>query len=73
MLVHPRIGTDVVVWYRAGMREHMPFHARMGKVVIRGKGKPRNHGVEIDGQMIVVPCGNLYAADNLPRSIRAKE
>jgi len=41
----------------------MPYHGKIGvvRVVSRGPG-PRNVGVEIDGQVIVVPRGNLVIA-----------
>jgi hypothetical protein len=58
MLLNPRVGSTVQVWYRADMR-WMPFHARTAVVRIASHGKPRNHGVEIDGRLVVVPCGNL--------------
>lgn len=59
MLLNPRIGQRVQVWYRAGVRDHVPLHGKIGTVVIRSKGRPRNHGIEIDGMIYVVPCGNL--------------
>ncbi len=59
MMLNPRKGQVVQVWYRAEVRGAMPLHGRVGMVVIPSRGKPRNHGVEIDGRMYVVPCGNL--------------
>jgi len=59
MLTAPKIGQRVMIWYRAGLREVMPLHGRTGTVVMRSTGKPRNHGIEIDGQVYVVPCGNV--------------
>ena len=59
MMTNPRIGQRVQVWYRADMRPIMPYHGRVGIVRIASRGKPRNHGVEIDGRVVVVPCGNL--------------
>ena len=59
MMLNPRIGSSVQVWYRAGLREHMPLHAATGIVRIASRGKPRNHGIEIRGTIYVVPCGNL--------------
>jgi len=60
MMLNPRIGSEVQVWYRAQARPHMPLHGRIGtvRIVSRGPG-PRNHAVEIDGEMWFVPCGNL--------------
>ncbi len=59
MIVNPRIGQRVRIHYRAAVSVHMPYHAHIGIVRIRGRGRPRNHGIEIDGQIISVPCGNL--------------
>ena len=44
--------------------EFMPLHGRFGivRIVARGGG-PRNHGVEIDGEIVAVPCGNLRKAE----------
>lgn len=60
MIVHPYIGQAVQCWYRAGVRHLVKLHGKVGvvKIVARGPG-PRNHGVEIDGNLYVVPCGNL--------------
>ena len=33
--------------------------ASIGTIEIVGRGKPRNHGVMVDGVMYVVPAGNL--------------
>ncbi len=60
MIVHPKLGQSVQVWYRKAMAPCMPLHGRMGvvRIVSRGPG-PRNHGVEVDGKIVVIPCGNL--------------
>jgi len=69
MLLSPRIGQLVQIWYGQETRTAMPFHGQVGRVVIRcrRRGKhlrngPRNHAVEIDGRLVVVPCGNLRTA-----------
>jgi hypothetical protein len=66
MLLNPRIGQLVQIWYGEKARSVMPYHGQVGRVVIRcrRRGKhlrngPRNHAVEIDGRLVVVPCGNL--------------
>lgn len=41
----------------------MPHHGKVGRLAVVSRGKPRNHGVEIDGRIVVVPCGNIYAFD----------
>ncbi len=71
MMANPRIGQRLQVWYatkpkrRGGLvpAEFMPHHGKTGTVAIvcRGPG-PRNHGIDLDGQIIGIPCGNLRAA-----------
>ena len=61
MLMNPRVGQRVQVWYRAALRGYMPCHGRVGAVVVPCRGRPRNHGVLLDGETVAraVPCGNL--------------
>ena len=72
----PRIGQAVRVHYRVGTSLNhpglpavWPLHARAGVVRVRSRGKgPRNHAVEINGSLYVVPCGNLYPAAEVTAS-----
>ena len=59
MLANPKIGQAVKIHYSKRYAHTMPLHGKIGTVRIRSKGKPRNHGVEVDGQIWVIPCGNL--------------
>jgi hypothetical protein len=59
MRTNPRPGTMVQVWYRKSMAALMPHHGKFGRVLATGRGTPRNHVIEIDGEPVVVPCGNL--------------
>lgn len=72
MLMNPRVGQRVQVWYRERMRDGMPYHAHHGSVVVAARPRrriagvrqtgPINHGIELDdgpGALVVVPCGNL--------------
>jgi hypothetical protein len=68
MIANPRKGQRVQLWYGSGgtrkrpslHRDRMPWHGRIGVVVVSSRGKPRNHGVRMDdGTVVVVPCGNL--------------
>jgi len=59
VLTNPKIGQEVQVWYRAGVRLVAPLHGKVGRVAERGRGRPRNHAVKIDGLTFIVPCGNL--------------
>lgn len=61
MLLNPRIGQLITIWYRKSNRD-LPYHGQKGQVIITSKGKPRNHLVCTEkGIKIVVPCGNLQA------------
>jgi hypothetical protein len=59
MLFNPAKGQRVRLHYRESARRWFPLHGKIGTVKIVGKGKPRNHGVEVEGVMYVVPSGNL--------------
>lgn len=61
MLIFGRIGQTVRIHYNERVAPTMPYHGRYGKLVVLSNGKPRNHGVEIDGKIVVVPCGNIIA------------
>lgn len=56
MMLNPRIGSQVQLWYK---NKEMPLQGRTGTVLVASRRRPRNHGVEIDGRLVVVPCGNL--------------
>jgi len=64
MIFHPRMGQRVRVHYAKRRAAVMPYQGKVGvvRVVSRGPG-PRNTGVEIDGQLVVVPRGNLVAVE----------
>jgi len=64
MVLNPRQGQPVQVWYRGGLRDAMPLHGQVGEVVIISHGKPRNHGVRIDGVLYAIPCGHLRKAED---------
>ena len=64
MLCNPRLGQRVRIHYRTVLRGALPLHGSVGIVRVVGKGKPRKHGVEIDGQLFVVPCGNLQKVND---------
>jgi len=36
------------------------LNGRSGIVRIRSRGRPRNHLVEVDGLVYVIPCGHLF-------------
>ena len=56
MLLNPRLGQKVQCWYK---NHALPLHGKIGVVKVVSRGKPRNHGVEVDGHLYIVPCGNL--------------
>jgi len=59
MISCPKVNQVVQVWYRKELRDLMPLHGKVGRVVVTSRGRPRNHGVEIDNVMWIVPAGNL--------------
>lgn len=60
MLSSPKVGQLVQCWYAKKFAHLWPYHGKVGVVRIVGRGPgPRNHGVEIEGQLVVVPAGNL--------------
>ena len=62
MLLNPKPGTTARIWYAAGKRKFMPYHGLICTVVASGRGRPRNHLVELtDERRVIVPCGNLQA------------
>jgi hypothetical protein len=62
VIMHPRLGQHVRLHYSAGWRRVVRVHGAEGivRIVPRGPG-PRNVGVEIEGNIIAVPRGNLVA------------
>lgn len=58
MIVSPVKGQQAIIWYRKENR-NLPYHGKLCVVVLPGTGRPRNHLVDVDGTLVVVPCGNL--------------
>lgn len=60
MVSNPNPGQHVRLRYAKRFAHLFPLHGAVGVVRIVGRGRgPRNHGVEIDGVIVVVPAGNL--------------
>ena len=59
MLANPKPGTLVRLAYRKALHPTAPLQGQVGVVEVISRGKPRNHGVRIDGRLYVVPCGHL--------------
>ena len=66
MISNPIQGQEVYFWYAEKKRQWAPYHGKRATVMIPGKGKPRNHVVELcetlpsmDRCLVSVPCGNL--------------
>lgn len=59
MMASPRPGTLVRLTYRKALHGVAPWQGKTGTVVVSGRGKPRNHPVEVEGRLVVVPCGHL--------------
>lgn len=63
MLVNPAVNQRVVIRYAKSYSSTMPLHGLTGTVVVVGKGRPRNHGVNVGGKIYAIPCGNLFKGD----------
>lgn len=64
MLTNPRPGMIAQIWYRKrpyyGWEKVSPGHGHLCFILYSGKGKPRNHLVELlNGYKMIVPAGNL--------------
>ena len=60
MMSNPSIGDAVELCYAKAKRHiHGGLHGARGRVVVVSRGRPRNHGVEINGRVVIVPAGNL--------------
>jgi hypothetical protein len=59
MIANPKAGRKVQAWYRAALRPIAPYHGRLGVVITPGRGKPRNHLVRFDNDLVIIPCGHL--------------
>ncbi len=67
MMLNPRKGQRLQVWYNARVRGLMPLHGKVGFVRFATRSRPRNHGIEIDGKLYSIPCGNLRKAEGAGR------
>jgi len=62
VIFHPRFGQRVRVHYARHVAATMPYHGKVGVVRVASQGPgPRNVGVELAGQLVVIPRGNLVA------------
>ncbi len=59
MMLDPRPGQRVQLWYRKAVCHLFPLHGKVGTVVFTSRGKPRNCCVEVNGKHYSVSCGNL--------------
>lgn len=59
VLCNPRLNQLVRIRYAAGYAHLMPLHDMIGIIRVVGNGRPRNHGVEVQGRMYAIPAGNL--------------
>jgi len=59
MLANPKLGDLVRLAYAKKRHPIAPLQGAVGVVEIISRGKPRNHGVRVDGRLHVVPCGHL--------------
>ena len=65
MMTCPKPDQAVRVHYRPSLAAIMPHEGKVGVVELVAKGPgPRNHGVRIESELIVVPAGNLYKTES---------
>jgi len=61
MVSNPKVGDVVIVKYKKALKHWFPLEGRTGTISIVCKARRcRNHGVNIGGQLWVIPCGNLF-------------
>lgn len=61
MVSNPRKGDAVVIRYKKSLKSWFPLEGKIGTVRIVCKARRcRNHGVEVDGKVYAIPCGNLF-------------
>jgi len=51
-------------------RYNNQMNGKKGIVVIISKGKPRNHAVDVNGVVVVVPCGNLQSPNQVTLGVQ---
>jgi len=70
VIFHPKFGQQVRIHYAKRGALFMPYHGQTGvvRIVANGRGVrgPRNVGVQVGDQLVVVPRGNLVATDKAP-------
>ena len=60
MISNPTPGQRVTLWYAEAKRRIAPLHGKPGVVFARAAGPgPRNHAVEVEGRLVIVPAGQL--------------
>lgn len=73
MLSNPVVGQPAQVWYNKRLAPEMPLHGKVGSIRIVCKARRcRNHGVEIDGKIYAVPCGNLRPPGGHRRTVEGE-
>lgn len=59
MISYPKANQQVRIRYGKRKLCNDTLQDRIATVAIVGSGKPRNHGVLVDGVLVVIPAGNL--------------
>lgn len=66
MIFRPRIGEAVRLHYAKRAAPFMPYHGMTGVVRLASRGPgPRNVAVELEGNLVIVPSGNLIRPPDL--------
>ena len=63
MVSNPRRGDAVIIRYKKALKHWFPLEGKTGTIhIVCEARRCRNHGVMVDGELWVVPCGNLFYA-----------
>ena len=61
MITNPKINQLVQLKYNKKKWPTALLQGKIGTIVLAGKGKPRNHAVNVEGVIYIVPCGNIFS------------
>ncbi len=74
MISNPKQGQKAYFWYAKKKVPFAEYHGMACRVIVPGKGKPRNHLVRTHmGDLVIVPAGNLILPDKFFRINQKKQ
>ena len=73
MVSNPRRGDAVTIRYKKSLKSWFPLEGKTGTIHIVCKARRcRNHGVLVDGRLVVVPCATVTVAKVLPVTLNSE-